>query len=167
MEHFYDQAIAAFEQATDELLRLLSPLTEEQLNQVLVSGKWTPGQLGLHLYKSYASVYILQGNTKATERPIDEKVPLAKSVLLNFEASYDAPQEVVPPNRYIKREKLLRDLRARIALYRKVIRHHDLSATCTDFAIPQYGAFTRLEWLCFDTFHTQRHVRQLKQQLAG
>jgi hypothetical protein len=165
MESQHNNLIQTFNGTTNELLQLLSSLTEEQLNGVLIPGKWTPGQLGLHLYKAYAAIYILKGNTKPTDRPIDQKVPTIKNILLNFDKSYDAPSDIMPTNELIQKERLLKGLRERIAQYTEVLHNEDLSLICTDFAIPQYGQFTRLEWLWNDTYHTVRHVDQLKKML--
>jgi len=165
MENPHNNLIQVFNETTNELLQLLGSLTEEQLNGVLIPGKWTPGQLGLHLYKAYAAIYILKGNTKSTERPIDQKVSMIKNILLNFDKFYDAPSDIIPTNELIQKERLLNGLRERIAQYTEVLHNEDLSLICTDFAIPQYGQFTRLEWLWNDTYHTVRHVDQLKKML--
>lgn len=162
MKNQYNHLIQAFNGATSELLQLLNSLTEEQLNRVLIPGKWTPGQFGLHLYKSYAAIRVLEGNTKPSDRPIDQKVAIIEGVLLNFDNTYNAPAEVIPSNEPVQKERLLKGLHERISRYKEVLLHQDLSVICTDFAIPQYGEFTRLEWLWFDTFHTLRHVAQLK-----
>ena len=47
------------------------------------------------------------------------------------------------------------------------IRLLDLSATCLDFEMPGIGALTRLEWLWFYVWHTQRHLRQVKNIYAA
>jgi hypothetical protein len=165
MENLHNNLIQVFNETTNELLQLLGLLTEEQLNGVLIPGKWTPGQLGLHLYNAYAAIYILKGNTKPADRPIDQKVSMIKNILLNFDKSYNAPSDIIPTNELIQKERLLNGLRERIAQYTEVLHNEDLSLICTDFAIPQYGHFTRLEWLWNDTYHTVRHVDQLKKML--
>lgn len=166
MESKHQELENLFEKVMDEMLELLGSMTEEQLNQPLVIGKWTPGQLGLHLYKSYASVYTMMGTTIEADRPIDLNLPRIKSVLLNFENRYQAPQEVIPSDKRIEKQKLMQGLKQRIEQHREVWQQ-DLSRLCTDFAIIQYGPFTRLEWLGFDTYHTLRHVQQLTEQLAN
>lgn len=165
MKNQYNDLIQAFDEITGELLQLLHSLTEEQLNSILIPGKWTAGQLGLHLYKAYAAIYILKGNIKPANRPIDQKLAKIKGVLLNFDNSYEAPVEVIPPEGLVQKKRLLKGLEERVVAYKEVLFHQDLAVVCTDFAIPEYGEFTRLEWLWFDTYHTMRHVKQLKQML--
>ncbi|MGK9117304.1 DinB family protein [Olivibacter jilunii] len=156
-----------FEQVMAEMLELFDSMTEQQMNRCLVIGKWTPGQLGLHLYKSYASIYTMKGTTIEANRPIDLNLPLIKSVLLNFEKQYQAPQEVMPSADRIVKKKLMHGLQQRVEQHREVWQQEDVSRLCTDFAIPQYGPFTRLEWLGFNTYHTLRHLQQLTEQLAS
>lgn len=55
----------------------------------------------------------------------------------------------------------------KLAQQRDVIIGKDLSKTCTDFAIPGYGNFTRMEWIGFNTVHTQRHVHPLKSIISN
>lgn len=160
------QLVELFEQVMEELIQLLESLSEDQLNHRFVPGKWTPGQLGVHLYKSYASIAVMKGRTEISDRPIDEKIPKIRSVLLNFEENYQAPSEVIPTEDLINKEKLLNALRKRIIQHREIWKKADLSCLCKDFAIPDYGYFTRLEWLAFNTYHTLRHVQQLTEQLA-
>ncbi|HWV75511.1 MAG TPA: hypothetical protein VN040_27530 [Pseudosphingobacterium sp.] len=44
MENQHNNLIQAFNGTTNELLQMLSSLTDEQLNGVLIPGKWTPDQ---------------------------------------------------------------------------------------------------------------------------
>src|SRR3954467_8838378 len=92
----HNELLAAFTDTTDELMQLLSPLSEEQLNTVPFEGSWTPGQLGDHLYKSYGLGAILNGKTEPTTRPIEEKIGPVKKVFLNFEIKMKSPDFIVP-----------------------------------------------------------------------
>ncbi|QNL51026.1 DinB family protein [Olivibacter sp. SDN3] len=155
-----------FKKVTLELVQQLNSLTEEQLNKKFVPDKWTPGQLGVHLYKSYASIDTIKGTTEAANRPVDKKIPSIKDVFLNFEARYDAPEEIIPPDGWVSKDELINGLRERIDQQNSVWQQDDLSRLCIDFAIPGYGTFTRLEWLALNTYHTLRHVKQLKEQIG-
>jgi len=166
MKNQYQNLQELFEHTMQELQGLLGSLSEEQLNQVYIPGKWTPGQLGSHLYKSYASFYIMRGNTQATDRAIDQKLPQIKAVFLDFEKRYPAPSDIIPSDDPVQKEELLAGLSTRIDQQRDVWQHDDLSRICTDFAIPEYGEFTRLEWLGLNTYHTIRHVTQIKKQIS-
>ncbi len=152
----------AFKNITDELLELLNSKEETQLNLKPFEGSWSATQVGEHLYKSYAFVEILNGHTKPTNRIPDEKVELGKALFENFEAKYKSPEPIVPSATLIKKNELINNLKQRISQIMEVITTKDLLLICKDFAIPEYGEFTGLEWVWFNIYHTRRHVRQIK-----
>ncbi|MEN7550616.1 DinB family protein [Rapidithrix thailandica] len=158
----HTELIHQFEQTTQELLQILSSLSEKQLNTVPFEGSWTAGQVGEHLLKSYGVAEVLNGKVKPTERPIDEKVEEVKTLFLNFDIKMDSPEAIVPSEGLLEKAPMIASLETRIRQIQVVLEEADLSVTCLDFAIPEYGAFTRLEWIYFNVFHTQRHVHQLK-----
>ncbi|MBE7179216.1 MAG: DinB family protein, partial [Mucilaginibacter polytrichastri] len=45
-------------------------------------------------------------------------------------------------------------------------RDMDLSMLCLGFDFPGLGFLTRYEWLYFNIYHTQRHIRQLRNILG-
>lgn len=157
-----EEVLNNFDHVTNELLTLLSSLTEEELNKIPFENSWTAGQLGDHLFKSYAVVEILNGQVESTSRHPNEKLQDIKKLFFNFEIKMDSPKEILPTDEFIKKEVLLYGLKKRIKEQRNVILNKDLTKICTDFSIPEYGDFTRMEWIGFNTIHTQRHVQQLK-----
>ncbi len=152
----------AFENTTREFLELLSSLDQTALDACPPDGGWTAGQIGEHVLKSYASVDVLTGNTKATDREADQKVAQIRELFLDFNIKMDSPKAILPSPGSVSKEWLIRGLEERISQMAAVIAAVDLSRTCVDYAIPEYGEFTRLEWLWFTVFHTQRHIHQLK-----
>src|SRR4051812_1885857 len=104
----------AFCKTTAELVHLLTPLSEEQLNKVPFEGSWTAGQLGHHLLRSYGIAEVLNGRTAPTSRPIDEKIKPVREVFLNFDIKMKTPDFIIPSDGWIEREKLLRGLEDRI-----------------------------------------------------
>lgn len=151
-----------FKNATQELLDIISSLTEEELNTFSEKGGWTVAQIGEHLLKSYAVVETLNGTVVPTERPIDQKVEEMRTLFLNFDIKMNSPEAIIPSKGFIVEARLLKGLERRIEELNEVIQNKDLSMTCTDFEIPEYGPFTRLEWIHFNLYHTQRHVHQMK-----
>lgn len=156
------QIITKFDKTTDELLKLLSSLTEEQLNIPPFENSWTAGQIGDHLYRSYSVMEILTGNVENTNRAPDEKLPEIQKLFLDFSIKMDSPKEILPTTKSINKVDLIEGLKKRISSQKEIILSEDLSKLCLDFEIPEYGPFTRLEWIGFNTVHTQRHVHQLK-----
>jgi hypothetical protein len=157
-----EEVLIEFGKASQELLDLLYPLNDEQLNIIPFEGSWTAGQLGDHVLKSYAVVETLNGRTKPTERPIGEKIDGVVELFSNYEIKMKSPEAVLPTNDPVKKRNLVYNLQRRIDQIKEIIRTKDLSETCVDFVIPQYSEFTRLEWIWFVIVHTKRHVRQLK-----
>ncbi|MDB5127320.1 DinB family protein [Mucilaginibacter sp.] len=157
-----DEILNHFNKTTDELIELLTPLTQEQLNKVPFENSWTAGQVGDHLCKSYDATGVLNGNVKATDRVPDEKLGEVNKLFLDFSIKMESPKEILPTNDDINKGNLLTSLKTRIASLREVIINKDLTKICLDYAIPGFGEFTRMEWIGFITVHTQRHIHQLK-----
>jgi hypothetical protein len=156
------ELLQEFDEVGDQLLQLLSPLEEEQLNQVPFHGSWTAGQVGDHLYKSYEILHILHGHVEECNRPADQKLPPLKKAFEDFSIKMNAPEEVLPREEYLKKEDLLAALRKSLDQQREALLTTDLTKLCLEFAIPGNGHFTRLEWLGFNVIHTRRHLHQLK-----
>lgn len=164
----HDALLTELTHTTDALMQLLTPLSEEQLNKVPFDGSWTAAQLGDHLYKSYGLVTVLNGRTEATVRLPEEKIGPVKDVFLNFEIKMKSPDFIVPGSGHFNKTMLLEGLTKRINGIKDFIRlKEDLTLTCLDFALPNAGTLTRMEWIEFMTVHTIRHVHQLKGIVAA
>ncbi|GAB2772921.1 hypothetical protein GCM10027275_14840 [Rhabdobacter roseus] len=154
-----------FDAVTSELIQLLESLGPEALNQVPFEGSWTPGQIGEHLLKSYGVADTLRGTVQPTQRPYDQKAAEIRGVFLDFSTKMQSPPFLIPSEVPHDPEKLLVDLRQKLAAIRAVAETEDLTLTCLDFELPGTGTLTRWEWIDFVTVHTQRHVHQLKEAL--
>ena len=154
-----------FNTTTSTLLEILLSLSEEQLNFQPKEG-WSAGQLGDHLLKTYAFVDILNGTTRKTDRSVDQKMKSIKTLFSDNSIKMDAPKAVIPSNKKINKKDLIKGLQNRVEQIEMVIQTQDLSLICCDFSIPEYGEFTRFEWIWFNIYHTQRHIYQLKRLIA-
>ncbi|ABG59125.1 DinB family protein [Cytophaga hutchinsonii] len=164
----HQELLAQLTHTTDELMHLLTPLSENQLNAVPFEGSWTPGQLGDHLYKSYGIAAILNGKTEATARPVEEKIGPIRELFLNVDVKMQSPEFIVPGTGPFDKTILLSGLNKRINGIKDFIHTgEDLTRTCLDFELPNAGKLTRTEWIQFMTVHTVRHVNQLKKIVAG
>lgn len=161
-----NDTLGEFHELTGRLLAILTSLSEDQLN-FHPKDVWSAGQFGEHLLKSYAFVETLEGKTKKTERPIDQKVKRIKLLFTDQSIKMDSPKGIVPSNEKILKKQLIDQLEDRIKQIEAVIQDKDLSLTCMDFAIPEYGEFTRYEWIWFNIYHTQRHIVQLEKMLLN
>lgn len=147
---------------TDELISILSSFNPVDINKKLMEGAWSAAQVGEHLYKSYGVVDILKAPVKKTDRAPDEKVESIKLTFLNFDIKMSSPEFIIPSEGNLEKEALINSLRERTSRIIEISKSLDLSETCLAFSIPGSGEFTRLEWLHFILYHTQRHIRQLK-----
>ena len=150
------------ENAFGTLTSLLDDLSEDQLNIVPFEGSWTAGQVADHLQQSYSIIKMMHGNTIATERAVLEKVDSLKSIFLNFDKKLKSPDFIIPSNEPFIKVELLGKLKAKAHKITQFAQAEDLSLTCTDYEFPGFGAMTRIEWLHFIVFHTQRHTHQLR-----
>ena len=141
----------AFERATNEFIELIESLNEDELNIIPEYGGWSPGMIGDHICKSYASAETMTSRTELTNREPDEKVPSIRDVFMNFMIRIESPKAILPSEKRIDKSRLLESLRGRVAQITEIINTSDLSEICLDYVIVEYGAFTRLEWAWFNT----------------
>jgi len=160
------QIHAELSRSFDSLFQLIDPLSEEQLNKKPFEGSWTAGQVGDHLRQSYNVISMLQGKTRETERPVLEQQEMLKKVFLDFNTKLKSPEFIIPTNDPINREELTGKLHAKAKKILQFTESEDLSLTCTEFVLPGATEMTRLEWLYFISYHTQRHTHQLKNIVA-
>jgi len=155
-----------FDEVADQLLERLSSLDQEQLNRVPFPGSWTAGQVGDHLYRSYAFVQLLHGQVEECNRPPDQKLAPIKEAFEDFSIKMKSPEEILPATQPITKADLLVALQERLNQQREALITTDLTKVCLDYAIPENGYFTRLEWLGFSVIHTRRHLHQLGEIIA-
>ena len=147
---------------TAELIKLVSSLSQEQLNVVPFEGSWTAAQVAEHLNKSYNMAEVLYGPVKQTDRNPAEKVNQIKEVLLNFDLKLESPEFLEPENRVYDKASLLNSLSELIKKITTAAETLNPDETCTAMELPQLGELTRFEWISFITYHTQRHNQQIK-----
>ncbi len=156
------EMIDELKSTTAELLKLVTAFSREQLNVVQVEGSWTAAQVAEHMNKSYTVAEVLNGPVKQTDRNPAEKVNQIKEVLLNFELKMKSPEFILPENKQYDKTLLLDSLSTGIKKITAAAGTLNLEETCTALALPQPGELTRLEWISFIIYHTQRHNHQLK-----
>lgn len=155
-------AADTFDETTSTLLTTLGAFDAGTINLAPSNGGWTAGQVGEHLLKAYGFAELLEGNTEAPGRPAQEKIDQLKSIFLNFEIKLSSPPDILPSASPKDRDLLLQALTERIMQIRTAIGRKDLTGLCTAYELPVLGTLTRLEWIYFAIFHTQRHIRQLQ-----
>ena len=102
------------------------------------------------------------GKTQKTERDPAEKVENLRKVFLDYSIKMKNPDFNTPTHTKHNRENVISLLQKMESRIIKAAKTFDLTETCLDFQMPQSGTLTRMEWIYFSIFHTQRHTRQLK-----
>lgn len=151
------------EAAKTLLLHTIEAFEADEFNTVPFPGSWTAGQVAEHVLLSAAGgVQVLNGNGQATTRSPEEQVGPLRNLFLNFNIKMTSPQFIQPSDLPQDKQEILKRASDIFDSMITLAKKQDLALTYTDFEMPQFGMLTRLEWLSFILFHTQRHIRQLQ-----
>lgn len=146
----------------EQLYKILSSLSETELNTVPYEGSWTAGQVLQHLILA-SSGYpeMCSGPTEKTTREPDEKVKDIAALFLNFTIKMQAPEFIIPLDKKYNKNSLTLSLQKIEEELLHVSKTYDLTLTCLNSEIPTFGKFTIYEWINFSLIHIQRHIKQL------
>ena len=86
---------------------------------------------------------------------------LSQSSFLNFDIKMQSPEFILPSEQPLQKDIVYQNLKEITDAISKAINSLDLSFAST-IPFPKSGELTRHEWVSFATFHTQRHIRQMK-----
>lgn len=163
------QALASQAKLTSiDILNILASFTDEQFNVQPSFGGWTAGQVAEHLLLSGGVAEAIAGNTMpTTERHPDAHLPLIAGIFLDFNTKLQSPDFIIPSGGYHDKADHINKTKIVWDKIGEGVRRLDLSVTCTDFEFPTVGHLTRLEWLWFYVWHTQRHLNQLNKIRAA
>lgn len=147
----------------DSLVEAISGFGHESFNAVPFEGSWTAGQCVQHIKLSAGKIIdVLEGRIEKASRDPEEKVGQVAALFLDFDTKMKSPEFINPEMRTYDAQRFMDFFRKFKADLDEAANRLDLSQVCLDFEIPGFGAMTRLEWIAFVLFHTQRHVRQLE-----
>ena len=156
------EAIEQYKDTMSRLLQKLSNFSQKQINKVPYADSWTPGEVADHVLKSqYGLPDLLKGKAKPANREPCEKVDAIKQIFLDFTSKLNSPAYILPTNDPVDKITIINSLSNKSADIIDAFQSLDPTEECLDFELPVLGVFTRLEWLYFATYHTQRHIWQL------
>jgi hypothetical protein len=146
----------------EQLYKILSSLSETELNTVPYEGSWTAGQVIQHLILA-SSGYpeMCSGPTEKTTREPDEKVKDIAALFLNFTIKMQSPEFIIPLDKKYNKNSLTLALQKIEEELLRVSETYDLTLTCLNSEIPTFGKFTIYEWINFSLIHIERHIKQL------
>ncbi|MGZ3812826.1 MAG: DinB family protein, partial [Mucilaginibacter sp.] len=126
-------------------------------------GSWTGGQVAEHVLKSVSGILEnIKGTTVPTERNPGEHVKQLGDFFLNMDIKMKSPDFILPSNTPKNKSMLMASLEETLERIESTAVTDDLSVSCTTFEMSMLGPLTKLEWISFASFHTQRHTNQLK-----
>jgi hypothetical protein len=157
--------LTELEKTKADLISAIDAISGEQFNTVPYPGGWTAAQVTEHVLKA-VSVEMLYGKTKPTDRTPDEKVLQTADLFLNLDIKMTSPDFIYPSDEPHAKADMLTQADDKLSKLIAAAKALDLNLTCLAFEIPGFGEFTRLEFVWFYIFHTQRHIFQLK-KIAG
>ncbi|MEJ8843190.1 DinB family protein [Lacibacter sp. H375] len=153
------------EQVTGTLVQLLQAIEEPFFNQRPGADKWSIAQVADHIRlsnNSVAKALALKGNP--VDRNPGERIDELKKIFLDFQKKYQSPDFIVPTKNIYDPELLLKELQESIQRIRERMYEDDLDEMIHH---PAFGNISKFEILHFVLYHTQRHLRQIKEIAAN
>ena len=164
-EQAFQRLFAPLDNQIWELLQIISPLGKQQIDVVPFPGSWTAAQTTRHIIKSNASIArALSLPGEHTAREPDQRVQELKELFLDFTTKFQSAPFIAPTKDHYEKERLIADLIRSTETLKDASRQTDLGEAIHH---PAFGEITKLELIYFVRFHTQRHVRQVKNIAAA
>jgi len=139
-------------------------LTEQQMNAVPFKDSWTVAQLATHIKKSNRAIAQgLQMNGIPNNRNAEQRIEELRNTFLNYDIKFQSPDFIIPEKKEYKKEDVIKQLDNSIEQLRQLRSVTNLPEIIN---LPVFGEITKLEILYFVLYHTQRHLRQLKNMMS-
>jgi hypothetical protein len=157
------QLLAEFVLSSQNLISALNDFSSEQWNIKPAENSWSAAQVAHHLLVIESGVNkFFIGKTKPSPRSGDGIIKRLDQFLENRTRTYSAPDYTLPPDDPGSQQELIQKLEAS----RKKLSEHiiklDLNVLCLDFKHFFFGELTRIEWVHFVMYHSNRHLIQLQ-----
>ena len=151
---------ASLDEASSELLQMISSADSTTINTVPFEDSWTAAQLAAHVTKSNKAItQALNMKGKTAERNPGERVPELKKMFLDFTSKFNSPEFIRPGQDSYQKVTLIAELKKSNEQLKELRSKINLSEI---ISLPAFGEITKLELLHFVLYHTQRHIHQLK-----
>ncbi len=154
------ELFTSYDEAARELIQLVTAFGENEINTIPFKNSWTAAQVAEHITKSNTSItHALHLEGKTAERNPAERVQELKETFLDFNNKFKSPEFILPTQDIYQKEKVIQDLKKSITKFKEAANNTDLFQIIN---VPAFGEITKLEIFHFVLYHTQRHMRQLK-----
>jgi uncharacterized damage-inducible protein DinB len=153
--------INGMEQTAASLIDQLQMVSDTHFNRKPSAKKWSIAQVADHIYLSNQSIIkALQLDGTEVDRDPAERIEELKEMFLDFSKLYKAPLFIVPQQTDYNREQLMQALLRSLQQIHRLMYKTELNVLINH---PAFGDISKLEILYFVLYHTQRHLRQIKQ----
>ncbi|MEO5591131.1 MAG: DinB family protein [Chitinophagaceae bacterium] len=155
------ELFVSIDEAAMELMHLMLPLSESQMNAVPFKDSWTAAQLATHVTKSNnGMVQALEMEGKPATRKPDERVKELKDTFLDFSTKLKSPDFIIPESGEYRKELVIGALKKSNDKLKKSAAKANPDEM---ISLPAaFGEITKLELFHFVLYHTKRHIHQLK-----
>ena len=155
-----DEIIAEIDKSTARLVAHLAKFNDAQFNQKPSDQGWSAAEVTEHLLLIETRINNALGRGVPTDRAPDKKIELMRDALRDPERKFPAPEFVIPSPTFKVCRKMVELMIMQRGILKEILQTTNLTQT-TEFKHPVLGRLTRLEWIYFNIFHTERHCRQL------
>ena len=144
---------------TDNLFRFQDSVDEHIFDNKPSDNEWSVKDCCEHIIIiEKALTYIFQGNIEKTTKDPERKIELIRNVFQDFEKKYPAPEPFRPAgavqNKAEVKEKFSKTRNELLRIGDKM----NWIDVCLDFRHAGFGVMTRVEWIYFCIYHTERHL---------
>lgn len=157
----------AIQQSVDRVVDTLQQFSKATFNQRPSAEEWSAAMVADHLLQLERRInHIIASPASSTEREPGEKLDTIRASLTDTTVRYKAPSFLTPSLEIAGQLSLISELKKEKLRLLSQSQTTTLDELCTDFPHNRLGELTRLEWLWFNVYHTERHLHQLQHILT-
>ncbi|MGA2669710.1 MAG: DinB family protein [Ignavibacteria bacterium] len=113
------------------------------------------------LEKSLKKIFL--GKTEITERNPTEKIEKIGNRFSDFEHKFTAGEPIQPKGEFQDKEQVMREIKNNREELLSLIHDGTWADLCLGYEHSLLGFLTKIEWLYFCIFHSDRHLHQMKE----
>lgn len=160
-----EDLLAEFQANTDQILAWTDRLSDAELRQRPLAGKWSPLEVLEHVFISEkGAARLIQAPATPIVRDLAKSRERMGRPLSKLDEKYVGGPAIDPKGRfedYAQWRAAFLQNRATMAEAALALGGDGL---CTGFPHPYFGQLTRAEWIAFAILHAERHLAQMQLQ---
>jgi hypothetical protein len=158
-----EQIIKIINHSTNELVKTIRDFPVDEFNKKVNEETWSAGEAVEHLIVLENLINkVLIGKTKKTDRDPTERIETIKTYFLDFGKKFSAPDLIKPTDKLKVKEDCIININDCRNNLINILSSNDITLICLDFIHRHFGGLTRVEWAYFIIYHSERHIKQIK-----